>query len=105
MKDLSSTIVSTVDQNPDVFPSLTCGGYILQSTGRSLLYIENETAGVKQQNPRYGFVDLTEVRKKLLFESMRQREIQTSESWKDYTIGAAGMGLFVFCVSSLMKKS
>lgn len=101
VKQLSEIIVQTIDQNPDIFPSSTAGGYVLQSTGRSFLLLENKTEGVKDQSPRYGFVDLTEVRKKLIFESMRQKELnrykdfnQKGQNWSDIALnGLSGIGV------------
>ena len=103
-KQLSEMIVKTIDENPGIFPSVTLGGYIFQATGRTFLFVENTTKGVKEKSPRYGFVDLTEVRKKLLFEAMRQREYRHDEGgWKEVALGAFG-GIALTSVCILIKK-
>jgi len=83
VKQLTEVIVRTISDNPDVFPSSDLGGYVFQSTGRSYFLLQNKSAGLNTAvNRRYGFVDLTEVRRKLLLESMRQKEAQEDNFWK-----------------------
>jgi hypothetical protein len=76
VKELSKEVIVSIDQNPELFPSWDLGGYLLQSTEIPFLFVRNDipkpngaSAGV-----RYGFVNLTEVKKKLLYEGMRKRE-------------------------------
>jgi hypothetical protein len=83
VQQLTKVIVDTINQNPDVFPSQGLGGYIFQSTGRSYMLLKNETSPLS--DVRFGFVDLTEVRKKLIFESMRKHEQDQDFAWKSIT--------------------
>jgi hypothetical protein len=91
VKQLTKIIVETIDQNPDVFPSGGLGGYIFQSTGRSYMILKNETPPLG--DVRFGFVDLTKVRKKLIFESMRKREQDQDWTLKLITVASIASSL------------
>jgi hypothetical protein len=80
VQQLTKVIVDTIDQYPDVFPSQGLGGYIFQSTGRSYLLLKNETP--PPSDVRYGFVDLTKIRKQLIFHSIRKHEQDQDWIWK-----------------------
>jgi hypothetical protein len=83
--DLTKEVVTVLDQNENVFPSPSLGGYIFQSTGRSYLFLQNDQ--VNGPNCRYGFIDLSDIKKKLIFEKMRQQE--ASMNTEKYIVGAA----------------
>jgi hypothetical protein len=89
--DLTTEVVNVLDDNVDVFPSPALGGYIFQSTGRSYLFLKNEQ--VSGPDCRYGFIELSDIRKKLIFEKMRQQEAKTSAD--KYIVGAA-LGVMSF---------
>jgi hypothetical protein len=91
VQQLTKVIVDIIDQNPDVFPSQGLGGYIFRSTGRSYLLLKNETP--PSRDARYGFVDLTEVRKKLIFESMRKHEQEQNRTWQLITAASVASSL------------
>lgn len=87
VNQLTKVIVDLIDKNPDVFPSQGLGGYIFQSTGRSFLLLNNATP--PEGDARLGLVDLTQVRKKLYFESLRVRE--QNQVWTLNLIAAAAV--------------
>jgi hypothetical protein len=72
VKELAKQVMLSVEQNPDVFPSCDLGGYLLQTTGIPFLFVKNDTLVDSGNGVRYGFAELTEIRKKLVFEAMRK---------------------------------
>ena len=89
VKDLTHVVVTSVSENPNVFPSSQLGGYILQSTGRSYMFLENCTPGIKDGTSlRYGFADLSDVRKKMIFEAIRLKAAKEDNFWKIATVSS-----------------
>lgn len=95
---LSEILVGTIADNPEIFPSAALGGYILQSTGAAFLVLENKTQNFSNPSPRYGFIDLNEVRKKLILQSMHNREVRSDNVWKASTLAG-----FLYIVYRLRK--
>jgi hypothetical protein len=101
VKELAKQVMLSIEQNSDIFPSCDLGGYLLQTTGIPFLFVRNDTLVDKGNGVRYGFVDLTVIRKKLLFEAMRKRE-QVSHIQNMFT--GAGMLATVGAVAWALKK-
>ena len=77
VKDITHVVVTAVSENPNVFPSSQLGGYILQTAGRSNVFLENRTEGLKYDNSlRYGFADI------MAFEAIRLKTAKEDNFWK-----------------------
>ncbi len=100
VKELTQEVLTTIDQNPELFPSSNLGGYVIQATGRPFLLVKNDSC--KLPNPRYGFVDLTEVKKKLIFEAMQEKDSLVDLSI--ITTAAAFAGIGAFKIFSRFKR-
>ena len=74
--ELTKEIVSVISSNPKIFPSSGMDGYIFQAVGMPYLYVRNDSVSTEPKN-RAGFLDLSDVRKKLIFKSMRKKEAKS----------------------------
>ena len=71
--DITAATVSTVASRPDLFPARGLDGFVLQTTGKPFLYLENTTLDTQDRaTSRTGFMDLTEMRKRLFFKHEAQ---------------------------------
>ena len=64
IKETAEVIVHTIDAHQQLFTARQCGGYIFQTAG-SLVLIQNDSV-VPSDETRFGFVDLTEMRRRLI---------------------------------------
>ena len=69
-KETAEVIMHTIDAHQQLFTARQCGGYIFQAAGKSLVLIQNDSV-VPNDETRFGFIDLTETRRRLI----RQREM------------------------------
>mmetsp|Transcript_7252 Transcript_7252/g.10789 ORF Transcript_7252/g.10789 Transcript_7252/m.10789 type:complete len:187 (-) Transcript_7252:31-591(-) len=76
LKDTSVIVAETVKDNQQLFTAKEVGGFVLQSTGNSQLFIRNATFDACY-NTRIGFLDLSETRRRFI----RQHELQKLNSW------------------------
>lgn len=64
-KETAEVIMHTIDAHQQLFTSRQCGGYIFQAAGKSLVFIQNDSV-VPNDETRFGFIDLTETRRRLI---------------------------------------
>lgn len=78
IKETTDIIVSTIDAHQQLFTARQCGGYILQAAGKSMVLVQNDSV-VPNDETRFGFVDLTETRRRLIhqYELTRLRKSQS----------------------------
>jgi hypothetical protein len=74
IKEMSLTVVRTIDENQELFTTRSVGGYVLQSMGIPYLFIKNKDKDLaaKPDTP-VGFADLTEMRRHLIQQSQRHQ--------------------------------
>lgn len=70
IRDTADIIATTIESNQQLFTARLCGGYILQAAGKPLALIKNDSVD-PVDDTRFGFVDLTDVRRRLI----RQYEV------------------------------
>jgi hypothetical protein len=66
VKDVTEAALATIASNQELFPVRELDGFVIQTTGKPFLYVEN-TSDVKKpaSDLRTGFMDLTEMRRRL----------------------------------------
>lgn len=81
-KETAEVIVNAIDAHQQLFTARQCGGYIFQAAGKSLILLQNDSVA-PSDDTRFGFVDLTETRRRLIhqYEMSKMRKTQ-SERFK-----------------------
>ena len=77
VQELTKEVVSILNSNPLMFPSSAVQGYVFQAVGKPYLYLRNDSYPRPGVDSRVGFIDLSDVKKKLMFEAMKQREVRS----------------------------
>jgi hypothetical protein len=77
VQELTKEVVSILNSNPLIFPSSAVKGFVFQAVGKSYLYLRNDSSSCPGVNSRVGLIDLSDVKKKLIFEAMRQKEARS----------------------------
>lgn len=105
VRELATKIVESIEKNPDAYVAHTTGGFVLQSMGTSFLHLKNNSEGVAV-DCRYGFVDLTEVRRKLLYLATAEHDKRESNiNTFMYSAGSAMLSsIITLRVLSWFKK-
>ena len=65
VKQYVNIIVTTIADNPKIFPTLSRGGYIISDCDRTYLIAKNATKGINLKCPKYGIIDLQSFRNRL----------------------------------------
>ena len=66
VKQYVEAIVKTIAANPNAFPTLTTGGYIINDNHRTCVIVKNATKGINLRSPKYGVIELNSFRNKLI---------------------------------------
>lgn len=106
-QELSLEVVRIIAENPKIFPSSGLGGYILQATGRPYLFVKNATydnvpAGSTRVYKRYGFAELSDVRKQLMFRVLKNKD--NKSRIEDFALGMAVCAAGISGLSALAKR-
>lgn len=90
IKETAEVIVHTIDAHQQLFTARQCGGYIFQAAGKSIVLIQNDSV-VPSDETRFGFVDLTETRRRLIhqYEMSKLRKAPSSSNAHWSTVGSA----------------
>ena len=79
IKQTAEIVVDTINSNQQLFTARNCGGYIFQAAGKSLIIIQNGSIE-PNDDTRFGFMDLTETRRRFIhqYEISKLRNAQAS---------------------------
>jgi hypothetical protein len=94
LRDITVVIVEALSKNQQLFTVKEAQGFVLQSTGKSQVFLKNKT-GVEFPERRCGFIDLTETRRRLI----HQHELQKLNFW---TPGQVGTGFTIGAAASII---
>ena len=75
VKETAEIVVNVIDQNQNLFTTHEVGGFVIQSMGIPFLFLENGTV-TRSENTPVGFIDLTDVRRGLLYKHMLRTSAQ-----------------------------
>ena len=70
MQELTKEIVTVIVKNPSIFPSSSLNGYIFQAVGKPILFLRNNSDPGPGVDGRSAFLDLSDVKKRLMFEAI-----------------------------------
>jgi hypothetical protein len=99
LKDTVEIVVNVLKGEQELFTVREVGGFILQATGTSRIFIKNSSV-IPGDRTRVGFLDLTETRRRFI----HQYELQKLNSWNyGPLIFAAAAGATIAFI--LMKQS
>jgi hypothetical protein len=101
VKETAEAVVTTIDQNQNLFTAGEVGGYVIQSLGLPFLFLENKSVKRTPDTP-VGFIDLTEVRRGLIYKEI-QKNNTINDWWKIATASVLSSG-FVAIMFKLAKK-
>jgi hypothetical protein len=109
IRETAEVVVKTIDAHQHLFTARQCGGYILKAAGTSLILIRNDSM-VPSDETRFGFADLTDIRRRLIHQrEMSKLKTQTERNssyarWSS-TIGSAigGGGVAATVVLVVLK--
>lgn len=74
MQELTKEIVTVIEKNPSIFLSSSLNGYVFQAVGKPILFLHNNSDPGPGVDGRSGFLYLSDVKKRLMFEAMRKKE-------------------------------
>lgn len=101
LRDITVIVVQALSQNQQLFTVKEVGGFVLQATGKGQVLVKN-VSGLDNPERRYGFIDLTETRRRFIY----QYELQKLNSWNPTQVGtgcALGASIAMFAMN-LFKK-
>jgi len=101
VQELTKEIVTVIEKNPSIFLSSSLNGYVFQAVGKPYLFLHNNSDPGPGDDARCGFLDLSDVKKRLIFEAMRKKE-----SWgrtEEIAVGALIGSAVVQSASWLLK--
>ena len=101
IKETAEVIVHTVESNQQLFTARQCGGYIFQAAGKSLFLIQNNSV-VPNDETRFGLVDLTEARRRLIHQhEMSKLRRAQAQIFKDQRLPSSGNSNFIWNMSTV----
>jgi hypothetical protein len=106
IKEMSLTVVRTIDENQELFATRCVGGYVLQSMGTPFLFIKNKDQDLtaKPDTP-VGFADLTEMRRHLIQQAQRN-QIMGAINFQSIQAAVTGIALgATFAALYVIKKT
>jgi hypothetical protein len=97
LRDTSVLVVEALSNNQELFTVREVGGFVFQATGKGQFIVKNRT-GTDFPGRRYGFLDLTETRRRFI----HQYELQKLNS---FSTGQVGVGVVVgfFLTAGFLK--
>ena len=87
LKDTTVIVLEALKNNQELFTVKEVGGFVLQASGKGQVAITNtSSATIPPDDTRYGFLDLTETRRRFI----HQYELQKMNSWNAGQIALIG---------------
>ena len=104
LKDTTAIVIEALKNNQELFTVKEVGGFILQASGKGQVAITNgpPTTFQSDDTRRYGFLDLTETRRRFI----HQYELQKMKAWnvgQIAIVGSAGIATGGFGMLFLLR--
>jgi hypothetical protein len=102
VKETVEVVVDTINENQNLFTASEVGGYVIQSMGNPFLFLENASVKRTDDTP-VGFIDLTEVRRGLIYKAIQKAESR-NEWYKIIGTSVLSSGSLALIMLKFLKK-
>jgi hypothetical protein len=101
VKETAEVVINVIDQNQNLFTAHEVGGFVIQSMDIPFLFVENTTIK-RTDNTPVGFIDLTEVRRGLIYKHMQKATVR--ENLFGNVLASVTTSVVIFALLKLSKK-